>query len=286
MYVSATPNEWELEKSKDSGGMTELIVRPTGLLDPIVTIKPSKNQIKDILKQVEIEVEKRKRVILVTLTKRMSEDLTDYLKDKGINVCYMHGDIDTLDRSQILTDLRKGSYDVIVGVNLLREGIDLPEVSLVAILDADKEGFLRNYTSLVQSMGRAARNEGGRVILYADKITKSIKASIAETTRRRNIQIAYNKKHNITPTTIVKGIRDVLIEKKEEKESIDVVKDLDRKKSIEDNLLDIEPFEFKTLIKTRQKYVLQELKNQMKKHSGNLDFEQALKYRDKIKSLR
>jgi excinuclease ABC subunit B len=207
IYTSATPSTYERERSKQ---IVEQIIRPTGLVDPKITIRPARGQVDDLIPRIEGRVAKHERVLVTTLTKRMAEDLSAYLEEKKVKVNYLHSDVKTLDRIKILTDLRRGKIEVLVGVNLLREGLDLPEVSLVAILDADKEGFLRSEVSLVQTIGRAARNVDGEVLIYADQRTGSIDRAVHETERRRTIQIAYNKKHGITPKTIIKKISDIL----------------------------------------------------------------------------
>ena len=209
VYVSATPADYELQKSE--GLVVEQIVRPTGLLDPEIEVRPSKNQIDDLLEEIAVRAERDERILVTTLTKRMAEELNDYLLKNGVRCNYIHSDVDTMERIQIMTDLRKGLYDVLVGVNLLREGLDLPEVSLVAIIDADKEGFLRDHRSLTQTAGRAARNVNGKVILYADKITESMRLTIAETTRRREKQMRYNAEHGITPKQIEKALNTSLL---------------------------------------------------------------------------
>ena len=206
VYVSATPNEYELEISSN---IVEQIIRPTGLLDPVIEIKPTKNQIDSLIEEIEKRISKSERTLVTTLTKKMAEELSDFLESANIKTNYLHSEIDTLDRSKILTDFRNGTYDVIVGINLLREGLDLPEVSLVAILDADKEGYLRSSSSLIQTIGRAARNISGKVIMFADRITKSMEKAIYETNRRRELQEKYNLKNNIVPKSIVKDIRDI-----------------------------------------------------------------------------
>lgn len=265
VYFSATPNEWEIQDS--NGSTVELLTRPTGLLDPKIDVRKIENQIDDVINEVKKSVEKKERVLITTLTKRMAEDLTEYLKEYDIKVAYLHSDIDTVERVEILRDLRLGEYDVLVGINLLREGIDLPEVSLVVILDADKEGFLRSKTSLIQTIGRAARHINGRVIMYADRITDSMKSAIEETDRRREYQIEYNKKHNITPRGIQKNIRDSLVEKE----------DVDKK------ALDIE---IEKLSEKQKQAIIKSLRSKMLLAADNLQFEKAAELRDKIKELK
>jgi excinuclease ABC subunit B len=255
IFVSATPADYEIETS---GQIVEQIIRPTGLLDPTIEIKPEENQIEDLIKQIKITTKNKERTLVTTLTKRMAEDLTNYLAKQKIKVRYMHSDIDTLDRTELIRQLRAGEYDVLVGINLLREGLDIPEVSLIAILDADKEGFLRNERSLIQTIGRAARNENGRVIMYANKTTKSMKQAIDKTNYRRKQQIKYNKKHNITPKTIIKEIP----EKKIEIKSIKHLAGIDIKNEII------------------------RLENEMKKAAEKEDFETAIKLRDYVKELK
>ena len=264
LYFSATPNEWEIKDSNMN--VIELLTRPTGLLDPQIDVRPTLNQIDDVLIEVNKNIKNGQRVLITTLTKKMAEDLSDYLKDLGIKVAYLHSDIDTVERVEILRSLRLGEYDVLVGINLLREGIDLPEVSLVIILDADKEGFLRSKTSLVQTIGRAARHVEGRVIMYADSMTESMKFAISETDRRRAYQEDYNKKNNITPKSIKKAIRDSLVEKK----------DYDKKQ------LDIQ---VEKLTKIQKSRLIKQLRSQMLLASSNLQFEKAAELRDKIKEL-
>lgn len=270
IYMSATPGDYELERvpKKD---VVEQIIRPTGLLDPEVEVRPVMGQIDDLVGEINRRVERDERVFITTLTKRMSEDLTDYLKDVGIKVAYLHSDIKTLERTKIIRELRLGKYDVLVGINLLREGIDVPETSLVAILDADKEGFLRNPRSLIQTIGRAARNANGHVIMYADKVTRSMKEAMDETARRREIQMAYNKEHGITPQTIKKDIRDLIRADRpsEETESVDMTE-----------------VDFADLPKSDQTDILENLSAQMKAAAKELDFETAAKVRDNIMKLK
>lgn len=270
VYVSATPAEWELKDANNC--ITELLTRPTGLIDPAVEVRPSKDQIDDVILEVQKNVAKGQRVLITTLTKKMAEDLSSYLADKGVKVNYLHSDIDTVERVDILRDLRLGEYDVVVGINLLREGIDLPEVSLVIILDADKEGFLRSKTSLVQTIGRAARHQEGRVILYADKMTDSMKFAIDETDRRRKYQMEYNEKFGITPTSIVKAIRDKLVDKTDE-----VTKaELDYAQWIAES----QP------PKKDVKKLIKDLEDKMFIAAENLQFEKAAQYRDEINELK
>lgn len=263
LFVSATPGPYEIEHSTT---VTEQIIRPTGLLDPIIEVRPIENQIDNLVGEINQVIEKGERVLITTLTKKMSEDLTNYLKEIGIKVKYLHSDIDTLERTEIIRDLRLGKFDVLVGINLLREGLDIPEVSLVAILDADKEGFLRSETSLIQTVGRAARNSEGRVIMYADKITRSMAATIEETKRRREIQDQYNKEHNIIPKTIKKSVRD----------SIETLKPADDE--VVFGICESEDeYDVQNNIEALQKEIMEA--------AQNLQFERAAQLRDKIKEL-
>jgi excinuclease ABC subunit B len=263
IFVSATPGDWELEQSK--GVFSEQVIRPTGLTDPLCIVRPVENQVDDLMEECRKTAAKGERVLVTTLTKKMAEDLTEYLADNGVKVRYMHSDIDTLERIEIIRDLRLGVFDVLVGINLLREGLDIPECSLVAILDADKEGFLRSTRSLIQTIGRAARNANGRVILYADKMTDSIKIALDETERRRKKQSEYNLKHGITPQTIKKSISSTLKEMtetdfvKSDIEDTEKIKDIDKK--------------------------IKEYTKLMREAAQNLEFEQAMVYRDKLKEL-
>ena len=263
LYVSATPGPYEIEHTKK---MVEQIIRPTGLLDPTIDVRPSEHQIDDLMEEIHGRIEKNERVLITTLTKKMSEDLTTYLKEAGIKVQYLHSEIKTLERIEILRELRIGTYDVLVGINLLREGLDIPEVSLVTILDADKEGFLRSERSLIQTIGRAARNSNGHVIMYADKITDSMQYALDETARRRETQIEFNEKHNITPTTINKEIRDVISAHIDIKED-----DKTKKKSAT-----------KKLTKSEREKLLEKLEKEMKEAARDLDFETASELRDAI----
>lgn len=262
LFVSATPGPYEQEKSEV---IAEQILRPTGLLDPKIIVRPIKNQIDDLLERIRDRIEKNERVLITTLTKKMAEDLTDYLEELGIKVSYMHSDTETIDRMKIIKDLRTGEIDVLVGINLLREGLDLPEVSLVAILDADKEGFLRSETSLIQTVGRAARNAHGEVVMYADRITDSMKNTIEITEKRRKIQEEYNKEHNITPKSIVKDIREV----------IGILKDDKKAPKKKDSELSTEELE----------NIVRELKARMLEAAERLDFEAAANFRDEMKKF-
>ncbi|QTN10405.1 excinuclease ABC subunit UvrB [Mammaliicoccus vitulinus] len=267
VYVSATPGPYEIEHTDE---MVEQIIRPTGLLDPVIEVRPSENQIDDLMAQINERVESNERVLITTLTKKMSEDLTTYLKEAGIKVNYLHSEIKTLERIEIIRDLRMGVYDVLVGINLLREGLDIPEVSLVTILDADKEGFLRSERALIQTIGRAARNDKGKVIMYADRITDSMRTAIDETSRRRVTQKAYNEEHNITPQTINKKIRDVISATVE----TDEVNDKDKKKAP------------KKLTKKEREKTIERIEKEMKDAAKDLDFERASELRDILFELK
>lgn len=267
IYVSATPGDYELEKVNNH--YVEQIIRPTGLLDPIIEVRPIANQIDDIISEINERIKRNERVLITTLTKRMAEDLTDYLKEVGLKVSYLHSETKTLERTEILRDLRLGKYDVLIGINLLREGLDLPEVSLVCILDADKEGFLRSHRSLIQTIGRAARNASGRVIMYADRITDSMNSAIKETNRRREIQEAYNKEHNITPKTIIKDIRDAIHGLEN---TVDSAADLLKKG--------------KKAPKKAKEELIKDIEAQMKVAAKVLDFEKAMELRDILIELK
>lgn len=266
MFVSATPNVYEEEHELNR---VEQIIRPTGLLDPEVSVRPIEGQIDDLISEINKEVEKKNKVLVTTLTKKMAEDLTDYMRDVGIRVKYLHSDIDTLERSEIIRDMRLDVFDVLVGINLLREGLDIPEISLVAILDADKEGFLRSETSLIQTIGRAARNSEGHVVMYADTITDSMRKAIDETERRRAIQQKYNEENGITPTTIKKAVRELIsISKEVDKKIVDIEKDPES----------MDPKEIKKL--------MEKVKKKMERAAAELDFETAIEMREKLAELR
>lgn len=269
VYMSATPGDYELDQTNT---VIQQIIRPTGLLDPTVEVRPIMGQMDDLVGEINKRIDANERVFVTTLTKKMAEDLSDYLKDLGIKVAYLHSDIKTLERTQIIRDLRLGKYDVLVGINLLREGIDVPEVSLVAILDADKEGFLRNERSLIQTMGRAARNEHGAVIMYADTVTDSMKRAMDETARRREVQIAYNKKHGITPKTIKKDIRDL----------ISVTKP-DENAGKKDDFVETD---FESMTSEEQQDMIKRLEDEMRSAAKKLDFEHAATLRDTILELK
>ncbi len=271
IYMSATPGPYEQEQTDH---VVQQIIRPTGLLDPKVEVRPVMGQIDDLVGEINQRIEKNERVLITTLTKKMSEDLTDYLKDLGLKVKYLHSDIKTLERTQIIRELRLGKFDVLVGINLLREGLDIPEVSLVAILDADKEGFLRNERSLIQTIGRAARNANGQVIMYADTITASMQAAIDETKRRREIQEAYNQAHHIVPKTIIKPIQEAITAVKPAEDAGEIEHDTEF--TVKD---------FKALAKDEQQNLLAELTEQMRSAAKRLDFEQATTLRDTIMEL-
>ena len=268
IFVSATPGDYEKEHSDT---VVEQIIRPTGLLDPEVEVRPTEGQIDDLLGEIRKRTEKNERVLVTTLTRKMAEDLTEYLDGNGVKVRYIHFNVDTLERTEIIRDLRLGVFDVLVGINLLREGLDLPEVSLIAILDADKEGFLRGETSLIQTIGRAARNENGKVIMYADTVTGSMARAISETERRRGIQDAYNKAHGIVPKTVRKGIRDLI--------------ELGSAEPAESGKKSASKSQKKMSAKDRNS-LAERLEKEMKEAARRLDFERAAFLRDKVKELR
>ena len=285
VYVSATPSKWEIGRAQEAAGsqpgVIEQLIRPTGLIDPEVTIRPVGNQVADLEIEIRTTISSGQRVLVTTLTKRMAEDLSTFLEEKGIKVHYLHSDVLTLERSDILDDLRSGKYDVIVGINLLREGLDLPEVSLVAILDADKEGFLRSEVALIQTMGRAARHVSGRVIMYADVVTGSMQRAISEVKRRRAIQLAYNQQHGITPTGISKPIRDKLVLTEETVD--DPVFGSRRRKSEERKLLEIKA---ESLTPQDTARLIKKLETEMRRAAADLDFEFAAELRDRIRTLK
>ena len=267
IYVSATPNDYELSLANQ---VAEQVIRPTGIVDPQVEVRPTEGQIPDLIKEIQVRVKKSQRVLVTTLTRRMAEDLTEYLQEREMKVMYIHYQVDTLERVDILRDLRTGKYDVLVGINLLREGLDLPEVTLVAILDADKEGFLRSKTALIQTVGRAARHVEGKVIMYADAVTGSMKGAIDETNRRRSIQLAHNKKHNITPATIQKTIRDIGQRLKELQPEAETAQELDLSKVPKDQV----------------KQLIRDLTAEMTVAAGQMDFERAAILRDQMLELK
>jgi len=272
IYVSATPGPYELEKSR--GAIVEQLVRPTGLIDPAVEIRPASTQVDDVLGEIRIRADKHERVLITTLTKRMSEDLTDYLHEHGVKVRYLHSDIDTVERAEIIRDLRLGVFDVLVGINLLREGLDLPEVSLVAILDADKEGFLRSERSLIQTIGRAARHLEGRAILYADEMTGSMRRAIDETDRRRAKQVEYNKEHGITPRGVRKRVADVMRFGYEALDSAVALKVAEREAA------------YGNMAPEKLAKLIGKLEKEMHQAAQNLEFELAAKKRDELRKLR
>jgi len=278
VFLSATPSDFELQVSSQ---VVEQIVRPTGLIDPEVIVKPTKGQIDDLHELIKDRVDKNERVLVTTLTKKMAEDLTEYLLELGIRVRYLHSEVDTIQRIEILRDLRLGEFDVLVGINLLREGLDLPEVSLVAILDADKEGFLRSETSLIQMIGRAARNVAGEVVMYADQMTNSMQRAISETMRRRGLQQAYNEEHGISPESIRKEITDILSMIRPAEDRAPVPEKLsgirDRRRATDD-LSDLPEDELERLIRT--------LEQEMRDAAVDLRFEYAARLRDEVKELK
>ena len=271
-FVSATPGEWELEKSEDK--VIQQVIRPTGILDPEISVRPTKNQVDDLLGEIKDRVQRQERILVTTLTKRMAEDLTEYFQEREVKVRYLHSEIKSIERIEILQDLRNGEFDVLIGVNLLREGLDLPEVSLVAILDADKEGFLRGEKSLIQIIGRAARHINGQAILYGDKLTDSMIKAIEETERRRHIQSSYNDKNNIIPKSIISERNNSILN------YLDISRSLDTEKLEEicDHIEEISLDKIPELIK--------QLESKMEKSANQLDFELAAKYRDHIKHFR
>lgn len=291
IYVSATPDEWEMGqasqeialKSKDTApphnGVIEQLIRPTGIIDPQITIRPSEGEIPDLIAEIEKRVKKGEKVLVTTLTKKIAEDLSEFLKQKEVRAEYLHSDIHTLERSDVLDNLRKNNFDVLIGVNLLREGLDLPEVTLVAILDADREGFLRSRVSLIQTMGRAARNVQGEVIIYADQKTRSIELAVAEIERRREFQEKYNKEHGITPKTVYKPIREKIIERQEEYLAFDRKEDSVSDEYLADIHLDsLTPYDKNKIVK--------KLEREMKKEAEDMNFERAIKIREKIRELK
>jgi excinuclease ABC subunit B len=271
VFISATPAEYEKTHQQQ---VVEMIARPTGLIDPEITVKPADTQVDDLLGEIKLRVAVKERVLATTLTKRMAEDLTDYLAEHGIKVRYLHSDIDTVERVEIIRDLRLGEFDVLVGINLLREGLDIPEVSLVAVLDADKEGFLRSERSLIQTAGRAARNLNGKVIFYGNRITRSMKLAIDETNRRRGVQIAFNLANGITPKGIVKSVRGMI-------DSVYDKDDAQRERKAAQDQAKYESLSEKDILKSMKK-----LEKQMHEAAKNLEFEKAADFRDQLKTLK
>ena len=271
IFVTATPRKEETEKSTQ---IVEQLIRPTGLLDPLVSVRPSEGQMEDIYNEIKLRLERNERCLLLTLTKKMAEDLTDYLSGFGLKVRYIHSEIDTIERVEILKSLRTGEIDILVGINLLREGIDLPEVSFIAILDADKIGFLRSATSLIQIIGRAARNQNGTVVMYADTISPAMKEAIAETEHRRAVQSAYNKEHNITPETVHKAISDILVRQE---------KDAEENAAIETKAL---RNSFNPMIPKERKKLIKALEEQMLEHAERLEYEEAAALRNEIEDIK
>lgn len=267
IYVSATPSKYEYAHTKKTD-VVQQIIRPTGLLDPEVIVRPTKGQVLDLLEEIKERTDRGERILVTTLTKRSSEDLTEFMTEKGVRVRYLHSDIETLERVEILRDLRLGEFDVLIGINLLREGLDLPEVSLVAILDADKEGFLRSETALIQTIGRAARNAEGRVVMYADRETDSMKAAIRETDRRREVQMAYNAKHGITPETIIKAVHDLAMHKRDEAKK------------------QVRHYDVKKIPKDEVERLIRSLETEMDLAAQNMEFEKAAELRDEIDRMR
>ena len=280
VFLSATPGQYEIAESSQ---IVEQIIRPTGLIDPEVIVKPTTGQIDDLIELIKLRIEQDERVLVTTLTKKMSEDLSDYLLEIGIRVRYLHSDIDTIERIEILRDLRLGEFDVLVGINLLREGLDLPEVSLVAILDADKEGFLRSETSLIQTIGRAARNVGGQVVMYADQVTNSMQRAISETNRRRQMQMRYNEENGIDPKTIRKAVTDILSMIRPANSEVSVPKSEQRNlqsqsKHIRDSFEHLAEGQLERLVMT--------LEEEMNEAAGDLRFEYAARLRDEIREIK
>jgi excinuclease ABC subunit B len=271
-FVSATPADYERQKSGDA--IVEQVVRPTGLVDPQVMVRPASTQVDDLLSEISLRVKKNERVLVTTLTKRMAEELTDYMSEHGVKVRYLHSEVETVERVEIIRDLRLGEFDVLVGINLLREGLDLPEVSLVAILDADKEGFLRSERSLIQTIGRAARHINGTAILYADRVTDSIKRALDETERRRNKQIAYNEQHGITPKGVMKRIKDLIdgVYEAEDAEAVRVAAQQEAR--------------YEAMSEKQLAREIKALEKKMLAHARNLEFEEAAKARDELAELK